>query len=249
MINEMHTSNSHFAFMNRNADLNAYTPEALLYAAAHRENWFDDLEQRVMKLSKAYVAKELDYGYRAIRAVIAQQRIPSGARHRMHGALLSWLDDELKDSYIHLINMDDLSFTRYAQENSETVLRIEGGYRALNLFKDKKQTPALLPSVRISALQRLQEVRLVHFSHQWQGPYKAALVHGVDKVMCIDLDLKDPLYRVTSTRYKASEYNNYMTKAKALEFRKAITTGVPRESFKLMHHLLLELLPNSEMAQ
>lgn len=232
-------------FMRSTDAIDAVALEAISLAVARRDSWLDVVQNSLSNDSLVKLANERDHGYRALQAFITKTKLSPSTKAQVRGALRDWLEDNLSSTYQELLELDDLAFTRAAESAPELIIRVEGAYTAYNLFKAGKERASLLPSHRLRAIQRLQNVHLIHFSHSWQGPYKAALVHGKDQVLRIDFSDRRPLFTIESYRYKASDWSSYMAKADASQFRKFIATTVSPEDLRPLHQLLLKLLPSS----
>lgn len=230
----MKDTKAHVGFTYRAAEVERYALSALCGAAGLRESWIPEWKQFGLLKKPLDLAAEHEVGYQVIQSYLTGEKLKASTRRRFQGAMRTWWRKQCATAYSDLMGRDDLAYVQHLRQEEQHNLWMEGVCQAYKHCMGAKDL-LLLPSDRMRAIQRLQEVTIVHYSHSWQGPYKAALVHGKDQVMRIEFSARDQLHMIDSYAYNAADWSSYMTKAKAAQFRSVLATTVPAEDVRPLH--------------
>lgn len=193
-------------------------------------------------------ATELDQLYRCIQDYRTHGRVTASIGHRLVGPLKGLLATNYGSIRDLLGQADDYMFYKWTTANTASFDEFNGVHQALNLCqpkKDKRPTPA----DRLEAIQRLSAVHVVHYSHSWQGPSKAALLFGQDHALRIEFSDRQPLYSIETVRCRDYPFEQtYMKVAKASQFVETIRTTVDPRDLLPLHRLMMELMLQGGMA-
>lgn len=221
---------------------------ALLKAAALRESWFEIPNNMVDHRSSKWLSTELDHGYRVIQQYCTGVKMSRSSSERLIGALEELLPKNYRVICDHLNQLDDYDFYKWVETNRTQFDEVDGVYRAINLCIPKKDR-GLIPSDRLAAIQRLKDVRIVHYSHSWQGPYKAALLYGQDRALRIEFSDRQSL--LFNEPVRTRDYplaRHYMRTVKAERFAQALRSTVDPRDLTPLQRLMLEVLPQDNLA-
>lgn len=216
---------------------------AFIRAIGRREGWLAEYVQWVEHNPHQWLANEADKGYCALEAYMTGSAIPTSARNRLLGCLKDIWRTDIEDLYFSVQEMDDYNYFKWARPNQASLDELDGIVGAYNLCAPKASRKPL-PSRRLSSIEQLRLVSEVHYSHSWQGPYKAALLLGQGSARCVEFSNRQPLYLSEPIQYRTKTLaRDYMQLASTDQFVQILQDSVDPRDLTPLQRLMIEILP------